>query len=499
MSSTDLTDPNAIVAAVTPGKKPTGANPSLREQSTAAGTSGTVTTMVDFPTLERFEPAVLEFIVSLLAPAPSATTILRKAIDTLFAEKWQAKNWSDLMVFTSIDVAEAFAPSQEIPAEATAPVIVKKLGYIVDYARIGVLTETTTMNDLVRLVTSSSRQVSHRGSQPHSPSRRSVQVFDKKAVPTIDKFNGCDEDYFTWKESTINSLETAGFSRFLDDTTVITKHPEVAESVFYSLRAAVHGGMAQSIAQKMLDDKTLNPSLLWSALEAYYDTALNRANVVLFDIRRLLYLRLNPDTTATKFISDYRDCLQRLRKNNARLSDDTDTLHALLLVAIQDDSFEMVRDTIVHKPDLSIDSILTELRERETSLMMKDQASTIGGDGSSTRLSRRVQTFPTKKGGKSSSWETSDRKWSIPRFPDTWKKAFGVPLFKLLLDWRTDAHKGKPQAQLTADYEMTVEKVQRSGQPGNGSKWAAGQWLETACQVLGQFELNDNFYSRLAW
>ena len=108
-------------------------------------------------------------------------------------------------------------------------------------------------------------------------------------------------------------------------------------------------------------------------LEEYYNTALNRANVVLFDIRRLLNIRLDPQTTATKFISDFRDCLQRLRKNNARLSDDNDTLRALLLVA--DDDFELVRDSIVQKPDSSVESILTELREREKSLMMKDQAS----------------------------------------------------------------------------------------------------------------------------
>jgi hypothetical protein len=153
-----------------------------------------------------------------------------------------------------------------------------------------------------------------------------VQVFDKKAVPTLDKFSGHDEDYFTWRESTINMLGTAGFGRFLDEDTMISRHPEVAESVFYSLRGAVHGGQAQSIAQGMLDDKRLDPAALWSDLEDYYNTALNRANVVLFDIRKLLNLRLDPDTTATKFISDFRDCLQRLRKNNAHLTEDNNML-----------------------------------------------------------------------------------------------------------------------------------------------------------------------------
>ena len=81
-------------------------------------------------------------------------------------------------------------------------------------------------------------------------------------------------------------LGTAGFGRFLTDDQMPVKHSVVGESVFYALRGAVHGGQAQSIAQRMLDKTRLNPVSLWSALEEYYDTALNRANVVLFDIRR---------------------------------------------------------------------------------------------------------------------------------------------------------------------------------------------------------------------
>ena len=97
------------------------------------------------------------------------------------------------------------------------------------------------------------------------------------------------------------------------------------------------GGQAQSFAQTMLDDKNFDPTALWKGLEDYYNTALNRANVVLFDFRRLFNLRLDPDTTVTKFISEFRDCLQRLRKNHARMADDDTALRALLLVAIQDD------------------------------------------------------------------------------------------------------------------------------------------------------------------
>lgn len=115
--------------------------------------------------------------------------------------------------------------------------------------------------------------------------------------------------------------------------------------------------------------------------------------------------------------------------------------------------------------------------------MMKDHASNITGDGvSSSRLSQRAkQSVQSKKGtskqqptggGQS---DTSPMKWLIPRYPDTWKKSFGGALFKLLLDWRTDAHKGKSQFQLWSEYETTVERVQppRSSSRGQPSRAAA--------------------------
>lgn len=102
------------------------------------------------------------------------------------------------------------------------------------------------MNNIVlRGVSHPARRASLGGTIPESPNRRSVQLFDKKAVPTLGKFNCHDEDYFDWKESTINALGTAGLNRFLHDPAVISKHPEIAESVLYSLCGAVRDGQAQ--------------------------------------------------------------------------------------------------------------------------------------------------------------------------------------------------------------------------------------------------------------
>jgi hypothetical protein len=84
--------------------------------------------------------------------------------------------------------------------------------------------------------------------------------------------------------------------------------------------------------------------------------------------------------TPTSFIANFKECLLHLQKHNAKLAEDTDTLRALLLVAIHDDWFEMICDNIVDKPAISIDEILKDIRECDTSMQMKDGARNITGD-----------------------------------------------------------------------------------------------------------------------
>jgi hypothetical protein len=205
---------------------------------------------------------------------------------------------------------------------------------------------------------------------------------DKKTVPTREKFSGDDEDFYAFQDSTMNRLGQAGLARYLTDADVLSSNKEVGEAVFYAIRSSLQGGNARSLARTSLyDAKTLNPFRLWSDIVAYYDTDINRANISLFDMKRLLNLRLDPNVTPTSFIANLKECLLCLQKHNAKLAEDTDTLHALLLVAIQDDQFETIRDNIVHKPMLSIDEILKDIRERHTSMQMKDGACNITGDG----------------------------------------------------------------------------------------------------------------------
>ena len=114
--------------------------------------------------------------------------------------------WPDLMLFDSTDVATTLMTVHGIPAALTAPAMVKRLGFIVEYAQIGILTKGITMTEIIRrVITVAKIELVEPAETVDSPSRRVVQVFDKKAVPSIEKFTGLDEDYFAWRKSTANA------------------------------------------------------------------------------------------------------------------------------------------------------------------------------------------------------------------------------------------------------------------------------------------------------
>jgi hypothetical protein len=117
---------------------------------------------------------------------------------------------------------------------------------------------------------------------------------------------------------------------------------------------SLQGGDAHSLATALYDTKT-HSGFGQTLLHSYYGTDIDRANIFLFDVKRLLNLQLDPSVTPTSFIANFKECLLCLQKHNAKLvedmdtlhtllliynaklAEDTDTLHTLLLVAIQDD------------------------------------------------------------------------------------------------------------------------------------------------------------------
>jgi hypothetical protein len=221
----------------------------------------------------------------------------------------------------------------------------------------------------------------------------------------------------------MNWLGQAGLAHYLTDADVVSSNKEVGEVVFYAIHSSLQGGDARSLAMALYDAKTLDPFRLWSDIVAYYDTDINQANIVLFDMKHLLNLRLDPNVTPTSFIANFKECLLCLQKHNAKLVEDMDTLHALLLVAIQDDQFETIHDNIVHKPTLSIDEILKDIRERDTSMQMKDGARNITGDGTTLSGWQTATREPHQK------LVTFGERWNIPFFPESWNQVVGGNFF----------------------------------------------------------------------
>ena len=151
--------------------------------------------------------------------------------------------------------------------------------------------------------------------------------------------------------------------------------------------------------------------------------------MVLFEVKRLLSLCLDADVMPTKFIADFNKCLLWLKKNKAGLATDMDTLWVLLLVVIQDDQFKLVRDTIVKEPTRGVEEILKDLCEQETLLQIKDSAHA----EKPIWLAQRTQASYTQNTYYSPN--SAIKGWQIPKFPDSWKTAFGPKLFQMLIDW----------------------------------------------------------------
>lgn len=412
----------------------------------------------------------LDIVVKLLSPN-AAMHNLPAATDALF-KHLGVSSWEELIVFSAQDIENELSASQYTGPFASK-LLQKRMGYIIEYAKHGTLDESTTMTHIVQVVQAAAHSAMDLGDANPSASIRS-STLDKKTVPTLDIFNGDDEDYFSYHDSTMNKLGQAGLARYLTDKEFAEENKEVAEAVFFSLRASIHGGNARSLATALYDKGIRDPFRLWSDMQAYYDTSINRANVVLFEVKKLLNLRLDPDVAPTSFIADFKECLLRLEKNKAKISEDTNTLCALLLVAIQDDQFETVRDSIVHELTRSVEDILKDIRERDTSMQMKDGARGLTGDGS---FAAHRTAFERGGGnGHNVSWQKPliNKKgrgpgWKIPEFPKGWATAFGPKLFKIL---EGRCHRATWEQALAKElnYEFSLYTEYPSGTQDNKKK-----------------------------
>jgi len=116
---------------------------------------------------------------------------------------------------------------------------------IVQYARHGELTAETTKSEIVvkvspELTPSMLTRILTRTNGSTLKDR--THTVDKKIVPSLKDFSGYDEDWYHWKDESINTLGRAALSGYLTDQNLVATNPEVATSVFYAFKAALDSG-----------------------------------------------------------------------------------------------------------------------------------------------------------------------------------------------------------------------------------------------------------------
>lgn len=73
--------------------------------------------------------------------------------------------------------------------------------------------------------------------------------------------------------------------------------------------------------------------------------------------------------------------------HNAAVASAGEFLCALLLITIQDDSFNTVHNTILKELDHTIHQLLGDIHDRDTALQIKDSAHVTGGNGINGHIS----------------------------------------------------------------------------------------------------------------
>ena len=231
--------------------------------------------------------------------------------------------WHDLQ-FCKLDTISKFYENNNISTDNKLSVRDQlALLYVFRYScfKDAIPEPGTLMNKIVCEVQGQEKGHQVQRNLPPSPS-----CSQKIDVPAPKQFRGTDEDAYGWIEDTLNTMGQAGLSAYLTDKTICQHQPEIATRVFYSLREATMNGIAKHVSQNLVDTKSFCPYTLWQELTKFYDTHVNKANIILHEVKKLISLKLHAGNSPTQFISDWRECLQRLEKQGSLLPKDTDTL-----------------------------------------------------------------------------------------------------------------------------------------------------------------------------
>lgn len=409
-----------------------------------------------------FDEKALHTIAKLIDESGDKSIV--SALDALFKD-WGVRNFTSLKVLSSKDVEDALKKLKvdDVQNPLGSLLAIRQLGYIVEYSKFSkFLEQKTDLGSIVALVDSKRKELVAPRSVTFDPSTSD----SKKTMPTLPEFSGLGEEYFKWRDTVKNLLGQYMLLLAIEDKDYYVSNKQVSASVFFGLRTALQKGHAREHAQRMDHAGDYDAYKLWHALATYYDTHMEKANATLLEVQKLLQLRLDASMTATQFIADFQGCITNLNHKKAKLAKDNDTLRALLLVAIQDDAYDTIRDRIVNEPSRTVDEILMDLRNKEASISIKDGAQPSSIDGVLTAsTSRRAQSSAAASSNSSYNKVTP---WKIPEFPNSWKKVM-KGFYNHLNAWRNAAHH-KRISETKLDEEFGVIVVtQRVENPAHRS------------------------------
>jgi hypothetical protein len=475
---TQATSPSAAADAVTP---PTG------------GGSSPGTRFLH-RTTTIFEQTQLERIVELCFGSDQVPHMLDwiEQLDDLLGAKLGAVRPTDLTVLDTDMILSQLDPL--VHTKFVSPVRSIRLRVILDYLLLVKphITDTVTYDVLSTMVKGVTVTKLPPGMPPDqdttallpppvvTPPKKTPDgngtLFDKLDLPKLTKFTGDRGEWFKWSESVRVAFGSVGASGSLTDQDFHAQYPKVSERVFYVLYAALQAGTCGGLARQFEMASDLNAFLLWTRITQEYETDTNKLNQSLYMVQRLLGIKLTKDIPVSQFRDNFRTQWLEYRKINPIMANEKDFLRPLMLMSLQDDSYDKVREKILADPSLTVDDFLEELRNREQILqgINGDDMNNIDGTAADSIRGRRTNTeksnkkAPIRNGGGTSD-STLSGPWNIPLIPKSWMGMLGKGIFQTLLQWRTAAHgKNITVDQLRKQFE--VIKYDTGGDPGQGKK-----------------------------
>lgn len=342
------------------------------------------------------------------------------------------------------------------------PLYAQRLQVIASYlSRGGLLQANLALSEILSSLhgtdPSGSHLVSPLGSSPGSSrASGSDSTSIRTEIPTLPTFSGEPSSFKGWQDSTLTLLGKAGLDSYLTDGTLYADpaNHTVARRIYFALRASVSGGTAAYlVADPNRSDTVPNPRTAWLKLIEKYNTALHQSNLMAFLLRDLFSLEINSSTSASTFLSKFSEYRAELM---AQMGPDIPDLvyRAALLSGLRDSEYTAATLEILKSPDKGIDDLLTIVSTHET--LLDNASGSLQRDLSTdTAVVRRAGT-PQKK-----SVSFGDSQWRIPKFPDSWKRAF-KGTYKFLLDWREAAVQGMSQSALDEKFTVRIKRIPAS-------------------------------------